>query len=85
MSANVHDGDDFAWMDTSPGEGDNIGEIYCLTFVKGIGVSEALERIGGVPSTFATRTFSDIEETRSNTSWAPRQCRFGTYAAVRRT
>ncbi|SDM55678.1 DUF6461 domain-containing protein [Allokutzneria albata] len=52
-------GDDLAWADASPGEGQVLDEIFCLTFVRGVDAAEALRRMGGMPDTVATRTSSD--------------------------
>lgn len=50
------------WADAWPGDGDVLGEIFCLTFIKGVDDREALRRMGGLPDTFATRSHSDVGE-----------------------
>jgi hypothetical protein len=52
--------DDLAWADAFPGQGPTLGEIFCLTFIRGVDGPEALRRMGGLPDTTATRTWSDI-------------------------
>jgi len=52
--------DDLAWADAYPGQGPTLGEIFCLTFIRGVDDTEALRRMGGLPDTVATRTWSDI-------------------------
>jgi hypothetical protein len=52
--------DDLAWADAHPGQGPTLGEIFCLTFIRGVDAAEALRRMGGLPDTVATRTWSDI-------------------------
>ena len=49
--------DDLAWADG--GERDSLGEIFCLTFIRDVDAAEALRRMGGLPGTFATRTWSN--------------------------
>lgn len=50
--------DDLAWADG--GGRDSLGEIFCLTFIRDVDAAEALRRMGGLPGTFATRTWSDV-------------------------
>jgi hypothetical protein len=50
------------WADAWPGDGDVLGEIFCLTFIRGVDGTEALRRMGGLPDTFATRAQSDLED-----------------------
>ncbi|MET8649713.1 DUF6461 domain-containing protein [Nocardia aurea] len=50
--------DDLAWADN--GESESLGEIYCLSFIRDVDAAEALRRMGGLPGTFATRTWSDV-------------------------
>ncbi|WP_416382412.1 DUF6461 domain-containing protein [Nocardia transvalensis] len=50
--------DDLAWADG--GGRDSLGETYCLTFIRDVDAAEALRRMGGLPGTFATRTWSDV-------------------------
>ncbi|GAB2679077.1 DUF6461 domain-containing protein [Nocardia goodfellowii] len=50
--------DDLAWADG--GGVDSLGEIYCLTFIRDVDAAEALRRMGGLPGTFATRTWADV-------------------------
>lgn len=52
--------DDLAWADAYPGQGQTLGEIFCLTFIRGIDPAEALRRLGALPDTVAPRTWSDI-------------------------
>jgi hypothetical protein len=52
--------DDLAWADAYPGQGPTLGEIFCLTFIRGVDDAEALRRLGALPDTVATRTWSDI-------------------------
>jgi hypothetical protein len=40
---------------------DQLGGIFCLTFVKGLDESEALLRMGGKPDTVRTRTAEELE------------------------
>jgi hypothetical protein len=54
--------DDLAWADASPGDGTTLGEIFCLTFIRGVDGAEALRRMGGLPDTTATRGRSDVED-----------------------
>lgn len=41
---------------------DDLGEIFCLTFLKGVGAPEALLRMGGCPDTFRNRTGTELGE-----------------------
>lgn len=41
---------------------DELGEIYCLTFIRGVDGQEALRRMGGLADTVATRTWADLGE-----------------------
>lgn len=50
--------DDLAWVD--PEGRESLGEIFCLTFIRDVDAVEALRRMGGLPGTFATRTWSDV-------------------------
>ena len=52
--------DDLAWADAYPGQEPMLGEIFCLTFIRGVDAAEALRRMGGLPDTVATRTSSDL-------------------------
>ncbi|MFE9748972.1 DUF6461 domain-containing protein [Saccharothrix saharensis] len=54
--------EDLAWADGSPGDERQLGEIFCLTFTKGVDEAEALRRMGALPDTVATRTVEDIGE-----------------------
>ncbi|MFI0352555.1 DUF6461 domain-containing protein [Actinomadura sp. 9N407] len=44
--------DDVAWVET-------LGEIFCLTFIKGVGEIEALSRLGALPDTLHPRTLQE--------------------------
>lgn len=52
--------DDLAWADAYPGQGKTLGEIFCLTFIRGVDPAEALRRLGALPDTVVPRTWSDI-------------------------
>ncbi|MFD1150447.1 DUF6461 domain-containing protein [Saccharothrix hoggarensis] len=54
--------DDLSWADAWPGDGPELGEIYCLTFIKGVDEAEALRRMGGLPGTVATRAREDVAD-----------------------
>lgn len=54
------DVDGLTWADGYPDEGPTLGEIFCLTFVRGVDGVEALRRMGGLLDTVATRTWEDI-------------------------
>ena len=41
---------------------DQLGEIFCLTFIKGVDAREALLRMGGYPETFRDRTIGELSE-----------------------
>ena len=49
-----------AWADAYPGQGPTLGEIFCLTFVKGVDTTEALRRMGGLFDTVAVRALPEI-------------------------
>lgn len=51
---------DLGWADAYPGQGRTLGEIFCLTFVKGVDTTEALRRMGGLFDTLAVRTLPEI-------------------------
>jgi hypothetical protein len=53
---------DLAWADAHLGEERSIGDIFCLTFVKQVDVTEALRRMGGLFDTIAMRTPAEIED-----------------------
>ncbi|MFI0405766.1 DUF6461 domain-containing protein [Actinomadura sp. 3N508] len=54
----THDGVD--WID---GDGDGpLGEIFCLTFVKGVDETEALTRLGGLPDTLRPRALEEADK-----------------------
>ncbi|HEX6353262.1 DUF6461 domain-containing protein [Actinophytocola sp.] len=53
--------DDLRWADNYPGQEPCLGEIFCLTFIRGVDEREALHRMGGLPGTVATRTASELE------------------------
>ncbi|QFU91047.1 DUF6461 domain-containing protein [Amycolatopsis sp. YIM 10] len=53
--------DDLRWADNFPGREPCLGEIFCLTFIRGVDEREALRRMGGLPGSFATRTPSEME------------------------
>lgn len=52
--------DDLAWADAYPGQGQTLGEIFCLTFIRDVDPAEALRRLGALPDTVAQRTWSEI-------------------------
>jgi hypothetical protein len=52
--------DDLAWADAYPGQWPTLGEIFCLTFIRGVDDVEALRRMGALPDTVTTRTWSDV-------------------------
>jgi hypothetical protein len=52
--------DDLAWADGYPGQGPTLGEIFCLTFIRGVDGAEALRRLGALPDTVAPRTWADV-------------------------
>jgi hypothetical protein len=54
-----------AWADASPGGGETLGEIFCLTFVKGVDAAEALRRMGGFSDTVAVRTLTEIGDSHT--------------------
>jgi hypothetical protein len=62
MGVHMNDRDKFAWADAYLGQGPVLGEIFCLTFIKQVDVTEALRRMGGLFDTIARRTPSQIEE-----------------------
>jgi len=41
---------------------DQLGETFCLTFIKGVDAREALLRMGGYPDTFGDRTIGELSE-----------------------
>jgi hypothetical protein len=41
---------------------EDLGDIFCLTFVKGVDEAEALRRMGGYPDTLARRTGTELAE-----------------------
>ncbi|MFB9185507.1 DUF6461 domain-containing protein [Dactylosporangium sucinum] len=43
---------------------EELGEIWCLTFVRGVDAREALRRFGAYPDTIVPRTLGDIGELR---------------------
>src|SRR5262245_38757205 len=51
--------DDLAWADGYPSQAETLGEIFCLTFIRGVDTAEALRRMGALPDTVAPRTWSD--------------------------
>ncbi|TDD38664.1 hypothetical protein E1287_05125 [Actinomadura sp. KC06] len=54
----THDG--VEWID---GDGGGpLGEIFCLTFLKGVDETEALSRLGGLPDTLRPRTLEEAGE-----------------------
>ncbi|MFI0366950.1 DUF6461 domain-containing protein [Actinomadura sp. 1N219] len=54
----THDG--VEWID---GDGGGpLGEIFCLTFLKGVDETEALSRLGGLPDTLRPRTLAEAGE-----------------------
>ncbi|MER6992128.1 DUF6461 domain-containing protein [Saccharopolyspora hirsuta] len=57
----VDDRDEFAWADSYPDDPRHLGEIFCLTFVKDVGIDEALRLMGGFTDTTAVRTSSPID------------------------
>jgi hypothetical protein len=52
----VTDIHDLRWADSYPGQEPELGEIFCLTFIRGVDEREALRRMGGLLDTVATRT-----------------------------
>ncbi|MFJ6675724.1 DUF6461 domain-containing protein [Actinosynnema sp. NPDC091369] len=54
--------EDLAWADGDPGDEQELDEVFCLTFIKGVDEAEALRRMGALPDTVATRTAQDIGE-----------------------
>lgn len=52
--------EDLSWADAYPGPDLTLGEIFCLTFVRGVAEGEALRRMGALPDTVATRTWSEL-------------------------
>ncbi|WP_205717424.1 DUF6461 domain-containing protein [Actinomadura soli] len=52
----THDG--VEWID----DGGPLGEIFCLTFLKGVDETEALSRLGGLPDTLRPRTLEEAGE-----------------------
>ncbi|TDC61905.1 hypothetical protein E1200_27685 [Actinomadura sp. GC306] len=42
---------------------ERLGEIFCLTFVKGVDETEALVRLGGLPDELRPRTLKEVGET----------------------
>ncbi|WUH98483.1 DUF6461 domain-containing protein [Spirillospora sp. NBC_00431] len=52
----THEGVD--WVD----DGEPLGDIFCLTFIKGVGETEALSRLGGLPDTLRPRTLDEATE-----------------------
>jgi len=56
----VIDVERLAWADAYPGQGPTLGEIFCLTFVKGVDTTEALRRMGGLFDTVAVRALPEI-------------------------
>lgn len=51
----VTDLHDLRWADSYPGQEPELGEIFCLTFIRGVDEREALRRMGGLLDTTATR------------------------------
>jgi len=39
---------------------DQLGELFCLTYVKGVDAAEALRRLGGYPATIRTLPAGDV-------------------------
>ncbi|QUH02357.1 hypothetical protein HUO13_17500 [Saccharopolyspora erythraea] len=56
----MNDIGDLAWADAHAGADDHLDEIYCLTFIKGVGTEEALRRFGAFADTIAVRTPEEI-------------------------
>ena len=54
--------DELAWADAHLGEEPAVSDIFCLTFVKQVDVTEALRRMGGLFDTVAMRTAAEIED-----------------------
>ncbi|MGM1063470.1 DUF6461 domain-containing protein [Saccharothrix sp. Mg75] len=54
--------DDLSWADAHLGQEPGLGDIFCLTFIRGVDGPEALRRMGGLPDTAAVRTLSDLHE-----------------------
>lgn len=52
----VADVDEFSWADSYPGQGRHLSEIFCLTFVKDVGIDEVLRLMGGFADTTAIRS-----------------------------
>ncbi|MFC4907616.1 DUF6461 domain-containing protein [Actinomadura gamaensis] len=50
--------DDVLWID----DGEPLGEIFCLTFIKDVDETEALSRLGGLPDTLRPRTLEEASE-----------------------
>ncbi|MER7081644.1 hypothetical protein SAMN02982929_00592 [Saccharopolyspora kobensis] len=47
--------DEFSWADSHPGQDRHLSEIFCLTFVKDVGIDEVLRLMGGFADTTAVR------------------------------
>ncbi|EIV92821.1 DUF6461 domain-containing protein [Frankia sp. QA3] len=45
---------------------ETLGEIFCLTFVRGVDAAEALRRMGGYPDTFAELGPEEIFERQNS-------------------
>lgn len=45
---------------------DQLGEIFCLTYLKGVGPAEALRRLGGLPDTVRERPAEELSEQRES-------------------
>lgn len=45
---------------------DQLGEIFCLTYLKGVDAAEALRRLGGCPDTVRERTGAEVAEQRES-------------------
>ncbi|WP_433328369.1 DUF6461 domain-containing protein [Spirillospora sp. CA-294931] len=54
--------DDLAWASAVPDDDRTLAEVFCLTFVKGVGEREALLRLGAQEGTFGRRTLSEVVE-----------------------
>ncbi|MGH3240846.1 MAG: DUF6461 domain-containing protein, partial [Spirillospora sp.] len=52
----THDG--VEWVD----DGEPLGDIFCLTFLKGVDETEALSRLGALPDTLRPRTLDEATE-----------------------
>ncbi|RKT87524.1 hypothetical protein SAMN05421805_11310 [Saccharopolyspora antimicrobica] len=55
----VADLDEFSWADDYPGQERHLSEIFCLTFVKDVGIDEVLRLMGGFADTTAIRAAAE--------------------------